>query len=913
IHSAQGTGRAYAVFGIPITLLCHSNIGFYMASLGKILYVKVFFRFFVRVGDDVVMQKVHVPVWLCFALLIGYLCLGATMFSQWQDWTFVDAVYFCFTTLSTIGFGDLVPGFDGNVEDTENFARQFICVFSLRDLLLGLAVLAMIFELIKLSCEDIFHCIGVFLELVKHEDADAPPLRSMSSRSSPPNVAFTVLESTNVGKEGDADDSSPGENEDAGIQDKFAEDGTEGGKEDSCSKIRNAKDDTQRGMEEGGHHERIATDGCYKHGTGDGGSEDVGATSGRKVRAVNGGSKGRDASVRSKAGMATNDRDRGANDGSQDQSATGASKNRAANGGGEDREGTGGSKVRAVKGFSNDWDSKYGDSTGKSVDGSMTGGSRERGTQNSPKEMYADGGSGDRNAPCDMKERALNGGKKSRNTRNGKKDRNADGGSRTDNVDMDTDRERGNGTKDSNSDDGTNGCTQGKHKHAGDDNEGINVDDGGGRGRRITVSSGNKGAHDDVEIYVWRNGKLFDTTRQTCGSVADVGQRRRNVRRCWNRDVYNYRRDWSTDFYDVRKDRRGHYCDIYRDATKVLDGRMDVIASDAMWSRELIPLTTLAKYGFPPDREKSSGDVRCDVNTNAPTQNTLEEPQYESEGEAQPTTRPRNMRDYCQKFAIFLASTFGLTVFVALYCVLGAFMFIAFEKPGYALSFADIQKETAKLVDSDPTKFEGGAVEILRNMTNQLFSTNRRGFDSNGHTKWTFTGALLYSVTVVTTIGYGDIVPRTYGGRTATMFYATFGIPLALLCLANLGYSMASLHLQNVIERRNVTQDSRAWADEADVLLTEYREAVRSSLLSTARDCEGRTKWTFSGSLLFVVSVLTTVGYGVIAPVTTPGRIATMVYAVIGIPMTALCLASLGRSMANLFRVLYAKTFLRLC
>nr|KAG5711620.1 hypothetical protein BaRGS_016802 [Batillaria attramentaria] len=97
------------------------------------------------------MQKVHVPVWLCFALLIGYLCLGATMFSQWQDWTFVDAVYFCFTTLSTIGFGDLVPGFDGNVEDTENFARQFICVFSLRDLLLGLAVLAMIFELIKLS------------------------------------------------------------------------------------------------------------------------------------------------------------------------------------------------------------------------------------------------------------------------------------------------------------------------------------------------------------------------------------------------------------------------------------------------------------------------------------------------------------------------------------------------------------------------------------------------------------------------------------------------------------------------------------------------------------------------------------------------------------------------------------------
>ncbi|XP_058803375.1 TWiK family of potassium channels protein 9-like isoform X2 [Phymastichus coffea] len=53
--------------------------------------------------------------------------------------------------------------------------------------------------------------------------------------------------------------------------------------------------------------------------------------------------------------------------------------------------------------------------------------------------------------------------------------------------------------------------------------------------------------------------------------------------------------------------------------------------------------------------------------------------------------------------------------------------------------------------------------------------------------EWNFARAFLYSLTVLTTIGYGSIAPRSALGKLVTMGYAFVGIPLTLVYLSSAG------------------------------------------------------------------------------------------------------------------------------
>lgn len=84
----------------------------------------------------------QVPITLILIILISYISIGTVTFSIWENWSMVDGAYFCFVTLSTIGFGDLVPKQTFNGQDIQLFA---CCAY----LILGLVLVAMSFTLLE--------------------------------------------------------------------------------------------------------------------------------------------------------------------------------------------------------------------------------------------------------------------------------------------------------------------------------------------------------------------------------------------------------------------------------------------------------------------------------------------------------------------------------------------------------------------------------------------------------------------------------------------------------------------------------------------------------------------------------------------------------------------------------------------
>ncbi|KAF5297944.1 hypothetical protein FQR65_LT09855 [Abscondita terminalis] len=95
--------------------------------------------------DAGIIRTRPVPIWLCVLLVLSYIIAGMFLFHYWENWDHLDAAYFCFITLTTIGFGDFVPSSN---RTTKNDAKVSIALCSLY-LLFGISLLAMSFNLVQ--------------------------------------------------------------------------------------------------------------------------------------------------------------------------------------------------------------------------------------------------------------------------------------------------------------------------------------------------------------------------------------------------------------------------------------------------------------------------------------------------------------------------------------------------------------------------------------------------------------------------------------------------------------------------------------------------------------------------------------------------------------------------------------------
>jgi ABC-type polysaccharide/polyol phosphate export permease len=109
-HSTPSTmaGKAfcmlYAISGIPLGMVMFQSIGERLNKGASIIISK---------GKKVFKCKKTEATEVNLMMLHGMLStiimtLGAYVFSRYEGWSYFDAIYYCFITLTTIGFGDYV-------------------------------------------------------------------------------------------------------------------------------------------------------------------------------------------------------------------------------------------------------------------------------------------------------------------------------------------------------------------------------------------------------------------------------------------------------------------------------------------------------------------------------------------------------------------------------------------------------------------------------------------------------------------------------------------------------------------------------------------------------------------------------------------------------------------------------------
>ncbi|GMR43852.1 hypothetical protein PMAYCL1PPCAC_14047, partial [Pristionchus mayeri] len=160
-----------------------------------------------------------------------------------------------------------------------------------------------------------------------------------------------------------------------------------------------------------------------------------------------------------------------------------------------------------------------------------------------------------------------------------------------------------------------------------------------------------------------------------------------------------------------------------------------------------------------------------------------------------------------KRIIAFFFSHVGLCALVVGYALLGAVVFRAVEGPHEMRIQSQVTSARQRAVDVawnatfrvnklDTDQWKRMVHAQVKKFQKECMVAIRRGYDGKElgvSAQWTFTGAFLYSLTVITTIGYGNTSAKTYFGKTLTILYAIVGIPLMLLFLTNIGDVMAKI------------------------------------------------------------------------------------------------------------------------
>jgi len=158
----------FALTGIPI-------MGYVLAQVAR-LDLRVTVLLLEKLGARV--NTVRRQIFVLWCLLVVFLFGGAFVYSCLEPWTYLQSLYFCFVTLSTVGFGDFLP--------SSTASRAFSILY----MIFGLGVCASIIALLTGLVAESHDTVDTFLAQKLREDcAEGPCLKRGQQQEACPEAS----------------------------------------------------------------------------------------------------------------------------------------------------------------------------------------------------------------------------------------------------------------------------------------------------------------------------------------------------------------------------------------------------------------------------------------------------------------------------------------------------------------------------------------------------------------------------------------------------------------------------------------------------------------------------------------------------------------------------------------------------
>ncbi|CAL8271734.1 unnamed protein product [Merluccius merluccius] len=125
---------------------------------------------------------------------------------------------------------------------------------------------------------------------------------------------------------------------------------------------------------------------------------------------------------------------------------------------------------------------------------------------------------------------------------------------------------------------------------------------------------------------------------------------------------------------------------------------------------------------------------------------------------------------------------------------------------------------------------------------------------------WQFTSSAVFAATVVTTIGYGNMSPKTPAGQIFCVFFALIGIPLNMVVLNRVGKYMLAIERNICDFLQGKTRHPRC--TRFFVHLISYLTGVVLFFVVPMVMFQGHEGWSFAQAIYYCFITLSTIGFG---------------------------------------------------